>query len=179
VRAFVAVALPVDVRDHLDRQLRTCRAEHPTLRWVAPERWHLTLTFLGDVDAAALSDLRLRLGRGVVRSDPFRLQLLKGGRFGDHVLWAGVGGDRDQLRRLAERTTAAARRAGIDVEHRPHRPHLTLARAPRPTDLRAAVGSLDEYAGPGWTVADVELVRSTLGPTPRYDTLATYPLAAG
>lgn len=176
MRLFVAVALPPDVVAHLDAHLVRVRRRFPELRWVPPERWHLTLTFLGDVDPARVGALDERLARAAGRTTQHRLHLEQGGRFGQRVLWTGVGGQRHLLRRLAERTSAAARRAGLDVEDRPYRPHLTVARAVRPVDLRPAVAQLADYTGPEWPVAAVELVRSTLGAAPRYECLASHGL---
>lgn len=177
-RLFVALPVPAPVAAALDARVAPLRASLPGLRWVPADRWHLTLTFLGDVADADLPELEQRLGRAAARSASLRLRLGAGGRFGGRVLWVGVDGDRDALRRLAERTTAAARRTGIDVERRRLRPHLTVARASRPTDLRPLVGALADPAGPEWTATHLALVHSTLGEQARYDTVATYPLTA-
>jgi 2'-5' RNA ligase len=177
VRAFVAVRLPVEVRDHLDRRLDGCRQAVPGVRWTAPERWHLTLTFLAELPDDRVPDLAARLARAASRTPPLRLHLGGGGRFGRQVLWVGVGGQRAELRRAASRTSAAARHAGLDVEDRPYRPHVTVARAYRPVDLSPATLVLAGYQGPSWDVEEVELVKSTLGATPRYETVATFPLA--
>ncbi|HEU5241008.1 MAG TPA: 2'-5' RNA ligase family protein, partial [Ornithinibacter sp.] len=34
---------------HADAALAPVRAANPDLRWVPPERWHLTLAFYGEV----------------------------------------------------------------------------------------------------------------------------------
>jgi 2'-5' RNA ligase len=191
VRAFVGVWLPPSVAAHLDERVALVRAAEG-LRWVEPDRWHLTLTFLGETAPDQLAGLDARLGRAAARSEPFSLSLAGAGRFGHQVLWAGVAGQRGGLARLAERTTAAARRAAVDVEDRPFRPHLTLARA-RPAgaapadrlDLRPFVERLRDYVGPSWRVDEVALIESRLGPgrgePARYVTVGRYPLgrAAG
>jgi 2'-5' RNA ligase len=66
---------------------------------------------------------------------------------------------------------AAARRAGCAVDERRYRAHLTVARARHPVDLRGLAAALRPYAGPAWTAPTVALVRSRLGPDPRYDTV--------
>jgi 2'-5' RNA ligase len=64
------------------------------------------------------------------------------------------------------------------VEDRPFRPHLTIGRwrpgAPADGDL---MDRLAGYRGPQWPVRAVELLESHLGAQPRYDALATWPLA--
>jgi 2'-5' RNA ligase len=180
VRLFVAVELPTAVRDDLDAALPSLRAVSPEhLRWVPPARWHLTLAFLGEVAEPAADELRERLARAARRHGPTQLTVRGGGRFDGRVLWAGLVGDVDALRRLAQSVAAGARRAGVPVEDRPYRPHLTLARARRPTDLRPLAAGLADYAGPAWQATEIALVHSHLGPEPRYDTLVTWPLGSG
>jgi len=91
-----------------------------------------------------------------------------------------VEGDREPLRRLAASAGAAARRSGLDVEDRPYRPHLTLARNTGGADLRPLVTALAAYTGIDWTADRLHLVRSRLGQGPgrtaAYDTVAYWPL---
>jgi RNA 2',3'-cyclic 3'-phosphodiesterase len=57
-------------------------------------------------------------------------------------------------------------------------PHLTLARCRAPVDVREIVARLDRYQGPGWTVEEIYLIRSTLNGRPRYEMLETWKLAS-
>jgi len=72
----------------------------------------------------------------------------------------------------------AARAAGIvpPDAYRGFTPHLTLARCRAPADVREIVARLDCYRGPGWTVEEIYLIRSTLHRRPRYETLETWKL---
>lgn len=75
VRLFSAIELP---RGELVAALRELRATDTELRWIPPERWHLTLGFYGDREhidrrgawvrrqARGLAPVRLRL-RGAGR----------------------------------------------------------------------------------------------------------------
>jgi len=176
VRAFVAVELPDEPRRALSDATARLRSETKGLSWVSPERWHLTLTFLGEVDELTLSRLSSRLGRAASRTHAFDLRVGAGGRFGHRVLYAKVMGERDQLIRLADRTTAAARRVGIEVSDVSRHPHVTLARARIQTDLRPLVATLVDLHTPAWRVADLTLVQSVLGPNTRYETIGRFPL---
>lgn len=193
MRLFVAVELPARARRELAADVADTRAaraaigdDAAALRWVDPARWHLSVAFLGDVDAAVLTDLLARLARAAGRARPFRLRLAGAGRFDDRVLWAGLRGggrgtarpdpDLRALHRLAAGTAAAARHAGIPMEERRYRPHLTLARAPRGTDLAPWASALATHAGPAFRVDSLHLVESVLGPAPRYTEVARWPL---
>ncbi|CAN5658605.1 RNA 2',3'-cyclic phosphodiesterase [soil metagenome] len=156
------------------------RPERPQLRWARPDQWHLTLAFLGDVAEEAVPDLQRRLERAATRRAGFRLRLAGAGTFGPAVrarlLLLGIGGDREALVRLAAGCSAAARRAGVSVEDRRYRPHLTILRAGQPTDLRHLVERLRPFAGVEWRVDGIRLVRSQLGPVPAYETVGSWPL---
>ena len=177
MRAFVAVELPDEPRRALDNTTAPLRTEAKGLSWVSPERWHLTLTFVGEVDELTLNRLESRLERTANRTPTFELQIGAGGRFGHRVLYAKVDGGREQLIRLAERTTAAARREGIEVNDASRHPHITLARARQQADLRPLTTALAELHTPAWRVTDLTLVQSLLGPNPRYEAIARFPLA--
>jgi RNA 2',3'-cyclic 3'-phosphodiesterase len=180
MRLFVAVTPPPEALDELRSATAEMRSAHPELRWSLPAQWHLTLAFLGEVGDEARADLSARLGRTAARHPPMRLVLQGAGRFGDRVLWTRVAGDVGALRGLAASVRAAARRAGVDVEDRPYRPHLTLARGRNGVDLRPVVAVLAGFAGHPWTAAELHLVRSHLGGGPgrtsRYERLASWQL---
>ncbi len=59
------------------------------MRWTARPGWHFTLAFYGEVDEEAVPDLSERLARAARRTEPFRLSLHGGGRFGGRALWMG------------------------------------------------------------------------------------------
>ncbi|MGH8869144.1 MAG: 2'-5' RNA ligase family protein, partial [Actinomycetes bacterium] len=87
------------------------------------------------------------------------------------------------LRRLAATTAAAARRTGLDVDHRPYRPHLTIARARQPVDVGPLLDRLSDHRGPAWTAGSLHLVRSRLAAHADrgsvYETVASWPLGGG
>jgi len=180
MRLFVAVTPPLRAVDELRSATAALRSTRAELRWASPDKWHLTLALLGEVGDPARADLSTRLGRTAARHPPMRLALHGAGRFGDRVLWTRVGGDVAALRGLAASVRAAARRAGVEVEERPFRPHLTLARARGGTDLRPVVDGLTGFTGRTWTATELHLVRSHLGAGPastaRHEPLLTWPL---
>lgn len=159
MRLFVSVPLPAVARDHLAAALRGVRT-------TAPDRWHVTLAFLGEQDGA--DHLLPGLAAVAAGTGPFALRVDGGGTF-PGVLWAGVDGDLVALGRLAEQVAGACRAAGVELDRRRYRPHVTVAR-------RAAPALLDGYRGPPWTVRSFDLVRSRLGRQVRHDVVRRLPL---
>jgi 2'-5' RNA ligase len=184
---FVAVQPPDEAIEHLDEFLEVRRgAAH--LRWATTEQMHVTLAFLESVSERRVDDLVERLGRAAARRTAFDTRITGGGAFPSpadaRVLWAGLDIDehgRTELTRLATGARAAAARAGIEVGGGRFRPHVTVARLRRPTEVTRWVRLLDGYAGPPWHADRVELVESFLGQgprgRPRYVTVDTFPLA--
>ncbi|MGY5883787.1 RNA 2',3'-cyclic phosphodiesterase [Modestobacter lacusdianchii] len=178
---FLAVDPPAAAVTHLDRALAPLRSAPGAPRWTPSARWHLTLLFLGEVPGARLAPLTTAVGPAVAAAPAMSLQLAGAGRFGSRrrpaVCWAGLAGDVAELTALAGRLAAAARGLGLPVEERPFRAHLTIGRW-RPG--QPADGDLPErlagYRGPVWPVPEVVLWRSHLGPEPRYERVAAWPV---
>lgn len=124
VRLFTAVPIPFDIAEGLSRRQRGL----PGARWRPAEALHITLAFYGDVTGPCADDLTAELTRA--RVDPFELTLEGVGAFGEghrsRALWAGVAAS-EPLDILAGRCRAAALRAGVALESRDYRPHVTLA----------------------------------------------------
>ncbi|MGF1544248.1 MAG: RNA 2',3'-cyclic phosphodiesterase [Parvularculaceae bacterium] len=122
-RVFVALGVPDDVRDAL-MDLQT--GLRPA-RWVDADNFHLTLTFIGEVDRRGAEDLASALAD--VDAPPFKIELVGCGYFGDkrpHAVWAAVAPN-PALDLLQMKTETAARRAGLEPDRRRFTPHVTLA----------------------------------------------------
>ena len=162
MRLFVALRPPPPAIDHLVAALP---------RWPSqPDRWHLTLAFLGEVEDP--SPVAAGLRPAVAAAPAFRLSLRGSGTFGrGAVVWVGVAGDVPALRALATAVTGACRATGADVDDRPYRPHLTVGRKGHPDPA-----ALASYDGPAWPATEVELVRSDVGRSVRHTVLERFAL---
>lgn len=134
------------------------------------ERWHLTLAFLGEV--VDVEPLCAPLADAAASCAALELRLAGSGEFGrSRAVWVGLDGDVAGLQALAAGVAAACRAAGVALEDRRYRPHLTIGRRPA-----ADPAPLAAYAGPPWTAHEVELVRSHLGRPVRHEVLDRFPL---
>lgn len=94
---------------------------------VVPENYHVTLKFLGHVDAPRAE--ALCAAAADVRVPPFEIVFDHVGFWAQpRILWLGAETVPAPLAALAQALEAAAAEAGIDPESRPYRPHVTLAR---------------------------------------------------
>jgi RNA 2',3'-cyclic 3'-phosphodiesterase len=179
VRLFAAILIPPEVAAHLDAAVAPHRDD--ALRWTTMDSWHLTLAFYGQVDDTRVPDLKRRLTRAAKKYPKLSLTLAGAGRFSQRALWTGFQGDLVPLRALARSVAAAGQRAGASEEQNRFKAHLTLARAPKPTDLRPYASNLADYRGLTWTADAVALIRSHLGAgenrRARYETLSLHQLS--
>lgn len=180
MRLFVSVEPSAAARTELSSTISGL--DVAPARPVAPERWHITLAFLGDIDGGGVPAVRDGLAAVAAGVGPLRLRLAGAGVFPDPrrpaVLWIGLTGDVDPLRRLAAQVTDALRAAGVCVERRRFAPHVTVARYrnARADATVATVAQLSGYSGPDFTITEMHLMRSHLGSPPRHDVVDTWRL---
>jgi 2'-5' RNA ligase len=193
MRLFVAAYPPADVCDHLERRLAdlhvtVAAGQGVNTRLARRDNWHVTLVFLGEVADQRTADVHEAIQRAV---DGWRatalgapeLRLAGGGRFGRGrftIMWVGLDGDLDALGRLSRTVRRELKRDRLPYDTKPFKPHMTVARPGDRLDRGAVEADravLADYRGPTWPVETVELVCSHLGPRPRYDHLAAWPLA--
>lgn len=129
---------------------------------VPPERLHLTLVFLGEVPRERLGAfLALGAAMGPVPDEPLVLDRFE--------CWAKprvacLSGPPPQgaWSRFIERLAQESRALGAKVEHRPFRPHVTLARKVSPEAFDAP--GLGVGLPIHWSAAGFRLIRSESGP---------------
>jgi 2'-5' RNA ligase len=130
VRLFFAVELPPSVQAALGRL--NPRDDNRDYRWSEPSLLHVTLAFLGEQPADRLEVLQQVGTAAAAESRAGALSLGEAGSFGarraPRVLWVGLDGDVQALSDLQARLDAGLRQAGFQLEDRPFRPHVTLAR---------------------------------------------------
>jgi len=186
MRLFVAVHLSEEVRAALaavQERLRSVRGE---VSWVRPGNLHLTLKFLGEVEAERLPSLQDALAEAARATAPFRAAVTGVGSFGGRiprVIWAGVGEGGVALTALAGRVEAALAGIGFPRESRPFAPHLTLGRVRSPRNAAELVQAVRREATGAFGAVAVEafhLMESQLHPQGSiYTVRQTFSLGAG
>ena len=130
MRLFVALDLTEEIREALREPSAKLKPLSKSARWARPEGMHVTLKFIGHVDAERLDAIRAALA--TVRSNaPVDMEIRGVGFFPDQhrprVLWCRIEASANlaPLARDVERTLGPL---GIPREERKFTPHLTLAR---------------------------------------------------
>jgi RNA 2',3'-cyclic 3'-phosphodiesterase len=171
-RIFVAVTLAPVLLDAVSGVRARLAEANDGLRWVPSHNLHFTLKFLGGITPSQLTKVIAAAREVAVRTKPFAITLAGLGAFpsprGPRVLWIGVSAGAGSLIALAEDLETALRRVRVPREHRPFRPHLTIARV-RPAapmiDLSRAVADLRGFEIGSQTVDALRVMESHLKPS--------------
>jgi 2'-5' RNA ligase len=186
VRAFFALPLPEALEQAaLEAQaLLRRRSSHTrlSLRFPAPDHLHLTLKFLGWVDATDLPTLAEKLESLATSHAPFDvetglLDAFPSARRG-RVIVAHLDDPARRIAALAEDCETIGESVGVPREARAFKSHVTLARLSDPGDVRAL---LEKVPFPKLTARfeRVRLYRSTLLPSgSQYSLIAEAALSA-
>jgi len=169
MRLFVAAELPDGLVDALAETSASLRA---TVRgsYVGPDRFHVTLAFLGDVPGACVPDVAEVVQSACIGHEPFVTSLGMLGTFGrasSAVLWQGFDKGRAQWDALAHDVRGELRRAGYWFDDKGFIPHVTLMHK-----ANVAQGALPMPCADAGVVSLVTVFSSDLsGERPRYEAL--------
>jgi len=185
VRMFIAIELPGDVRQYVAECEDRLRRAGADVRWVRPDRIHLTLLFLGEVPADRLADLEAAVRAAAGSFAPLALQAAGAGRFPlrgtPRIIWIGVEEPTGGLVRLQKAVAEATADFAEKREDREFAAHLTLGRAKSGKNARPldeAIAAMAAETGPAFEVREVVIFKSELSPQgPTYTPLAKLPLA--
>lgn len=141
MRLFLALELSPPVTAAAEEAIAPLRTLEPGLSWTVAERRHLTLKFIGDGDDALVERLIPAIDGVAARHRPTAMRLEGVGAFPSfrkaRVLWIGVEGE-PRLELLHHDLELACADAGVEVEGRAFRPHVTIARVRAPLDVERA-----------------------------------------
>ena len=146
MRLFVAVELDstvaqkiADFSDELRRKAMSL-APGARMTWVGPEQLHVTVRFIGEVDATQAAAIAAALQPELTVKN-FEMIIEGAGAFpptgAPRVLWAGIAIGADALSALEQEVSERLAACGVEREDRPYRPHLTLARVREASGLRS------------------------------------------
>jgi 2'-5' RNA ligase len=175
-RLFTALEIPAGI----GASLALLRGGLPGARWVEPENYHLSLRFIGDIDAALAREIACMLGQ--VKRPGFDLRIDGLASFGGNrprAVVAAVAAVPELIELQADHERLM-QRVGLEPE-RKYKPHVTLARL-RDTSSRQVADYLSTrqpFRSASFPVSRFVLYssRASVGGGP-YVVEAEYPLAA-
>ena len=160
-RLFLAISLPPYVKESL------ASLQEENLRgfnWVPPERFHLTLKYIGDFPGQLQPDLETAIDPIAVKA--FLLPVEGTGSFPSigkaHAVWAGLGSGHPHLFQLQKKIEDTLFNIGIEPEKRVYNPHITLARVNQAADesVRQFLKRHQHFGAAPFKVDSFHLIRS-------------------
>lgn len=184
VRAFIAVLISDDLKRRIALVQEEFKKVAPEVKWVSEENFHITLKFLGDVEADRLAAIPAMLSDSLADVEEFDIGIGGVGAFPNHgrprTVWVGVTDGRERLAEVAQQVEEQLAGLGFHKEDRSFSAHLTIGRVKdgRGADAltsalqKADVGSMGTVRVKSVAVMKSELRREG----PIYSVLSEIPL---
>jgi 2'-5' RNA ligase len=148
VRTFLALHLPDEIRGAMASVQSELRSPGADVRWEKPEKFHMTLKFLGETPEALIPRIIAALQETARSVTPFDIEYRDVGAFPSltkpRVLWIGVGDGGPAVTALQQGLEDDLARIGLAKEARPFHPHVTLGRVAGNSGLRDLTSLLEK-----------------------------------
>lgn len=156
-RCFVSIDLPPKIKDYLTRLQRP---DIYWIKWMKPANYHITLNFLGDLNAARINAVREVLTEAAASSKPFTINLSRLEPSRD-MLWL-LPEEKPDLIELVDELKDQLRGARIGKrERRSYMPHILLAKSKTGRNMRPIIKNFEPQE---FEVDKIHLYESELTP---------------
>jgi 2'-5' RNA ligase len=132
MRVFLALEIPEDLKDEIERSLNELQKICPSrVKWVKREHWHITLQFIGDVEASAIPKLKSGFAEILKGLEQFTIsnpetEVIPPRR--PRLIWLKCDYDSPQLGNVLKKLRDFLNREGYQIDTKPFRLHITLGR---------------------------------------------------
>jgi len=172
IRSFLAVELPEAIRKRIEEIQADLRSSNSDVRWVRPDKIHLTLKFFGNIEESRVDSITRSIEPFVAGTPHFSLEVRGMGAFPNirnpRVIWLGLIDEKQVLMPLQKQLESTLETIGFPVEDRPFRPHLTLGRVNSSRGKDELIGRIEKYKEEKFGDVEVKrfvLFKSDLRPT--------------
>lgn len=179
---FFAVQIPEETKLIMKGHCEKLKEAFPFSRWVHYQDLHITLAFLGFAPIEKLKCAEKNVKEVLNHTKSLKLQINKLGIFGKadspRIFWADTL-ESDPLQQVRKNVFSACEEAGFQLETRPFRPHITLARkwvGEIPFESHLLDRWLEFQPEPLlFEATDVVLYQTHLKRTPKYEAKTVFP----
>jgi len=164
-RLFIALKLPLEVREEIVSITRQVYRGTGNLKWEPVEKLHLTVKFLGSVDESRTNEISNLLTDCAEGFSKIKASYDRFGFFLPRILWVSLKTE-NHLFQLVERIEEQFSGIGFEKEKRRFKSHITLLRMkeePGPSFIDA----FRNYTLPQreFEITEAALIKSTLKPS--------------
>ncbi|MGA2517585.1 MAG: RNA 2',3'-cyclic phosphodiesterase [Thermodesulfobacteriota bacterium] len=149
IRSFLAIELPKPILRKIEEVEADLKSAHADVRWVNPEKIHLTLKFFGNIEESRIDSIFKSIEEPVRNIPPFSLKVQGIGAFpsmkSPRVIWMGLVNGSQILISLQKEIETPLEKIGFQSEDRPFHPHLTLGRVKSSRGKDDLVGRMEKH----------------------------------
>jgi 2'-5' RNA ligase len=174
MRAFIAIELPIGIKNSLSKIQEKLATERLKVSWVKPHNLHLTLKFLGDIFPEQLSQIEQIITEITKTTSGFKVKLETLGVFPNlnaaRIIWIGANQIPVELGQLTQQLQIRLTECNIPREERDFCAHITIGRIKykiSTSDLNKAIEKLRNdllVRNLEFDCAGITLFESTLKP---------------
>jgi 2'-5' RNA ligase len=132
VRTFICIEIPHSIKARIEQLQNTLKVIDARVSWAKPANIHLTLKFLGAVEATRIERVASSVKRAAAGIGQFEIEVGGAGCFPSPrsplVLWVGFSAIPPALQQLYANLEDELAREGFALEKRKFSPHLTIGR---------------------------------------------------
>lgn len=170
VRTFICIEIPASISERIGNLQTQLKAIDAQVSWAKPSNIHLTLKFLGAVEATQIQNVAGAVQRAVAGINKFAIEISGAGCFpstrNPRVLWIGLPAVPEALKQLYANLEDELSRKGFARETRKFSPHLTIGRLRGRKNATQLAELLVEsgFTAERFTASEVIVMRSDLKP---------------
>jgi 2'-5' RNA ligase len=179
-RLFIALKIPDEIKDKILDVCYELSESSELFKWEKPEKIHLTLKFIGEVEEELVSSIAKEIAF-IEEYNSFNFNVTNFGFFYRNglpvILWSGLQTD-ESIQRLVEQLNERLSIFSIPVERRKFKPHLTMLRIKKNPGEKFIL-KFEEYSFDNWNFnsSEISFIKSELFPTgARYTDIKKYNL---
>ena len=132
IRSFLAIELPKAILKKVAEIQGDLKSSHADVRWVSPEKIHLTLKFFGNIEEERVEAIVSAIEDSVRQTQVFAIRAKGTGAFPHwrtpRVIWMGLIDGKGILIPFQKQLDTDLKGIGFEPEGRGFQPHLTLGR---------------------------------------------------
>jgi len=168
MRTFVAFDTTPGQKATLTNTVAALRRSGADVRWESPDKFHVTLKFLGETEEGALNQICDRISAVCANAQPMTLSINRLGCFPNlrqpRVIWAGCKTEYPELHTLKTQLEKALKDCGFDSEKQTFHPHITLGRVRGIRGINDLISTLKTVTFESFnlSVGNLVLVKSVL-----------------
>jgi 2'-5' RNA ligase len=170
IRIFIAFETPPSIREIISSLATHLQESHADVRWESPDKFHITIKFLGDLEEHRLPVI-ITLVENICRQyTPFGVIYKDLGTFPNRnqpkVVWIGCDNPDGTLGKLKIALDRDLADEGFEIEQRAFHPHLTLGRIKSSQGVRNLTPMLENltFEPQTTTVNEIVVMKSRLQP---------------